>query len=135
MRQEAQFELVNRGGESIRQFKAVALDPEQPRLARIHAMWGMGQLARKDSYGLMELKGLAPLLGDADDEIRAQVIKLLGEHPNPYADHAALRHDVVVRGGHHRAARRAARARRRRWARGCDVYWAERSSAPCPRVV
>ncbi len=96
VRQEAQFELVNRGGESIRQFKAVALDPQEPRLARIHAMWGMGQMARKDSFGLMELKGLAPLVADADDEIRAQVIKLLGEHPNPYADHAALLRDRLA---------------------------------------
>ena len=53
-------------------------------------------MARKDSFGLMELKGLAPLVADADDEIRAQVIKLLGEHPNPYADHAALLRDRLA---------------------------------------
>lgn len=90
VRLEAQYELVNRGGESIRVMKAVALDKSEGRLARIHALWGLGQMARRDSFGLMQLSEVASLASDADAEIRAQVVKILGEHPNPYADHAAI---------------------------------------------
>ncbi|NRA97707.1 MAG: HEAT repeat domain-containing protein, partial [Planctomycetes bacterium] len=90
VRLEAQYELVNRGGESIRFMKAIAQNKSEGRLARIHALWGLGQIARRDSFGLMQLSEMAPLASDADAEIRAQVVKLLGEHPNAYVDHAPV---------------------------------------------
>ena len=46
------------------------------RLARLHAIWGLGQIGRKDAAAY---KALLPLLNDADAEVRAQAAKVLGE--------------------------------------------------------
>src|SRR5690606_40644715 len=46
------------------------------QLARIHAIWGISQLARKD---LSRASSLVPLLKDPDPEIRAQAAKWLGD--------------------------------------------------------
>jgi quinoprotein glucose dehydrogenase len=75
IRQKAQFELVNRGKSgSVVLSKAVAQTTNQ--LARIHGIWGLGQLARQDkSYG----STLLPLLKDADPEIIAQAAKQIGD--------------------------------------------------------
>jgi quinoprotein glucose dehydrogenase len=72
IRQKAQFELVRRGDPQplASSFKS------QHKLARIHAIWGVGQLARRDAK---HAALLVPLLGDADDEIRAQAAKTLGD--------------------------------------------------------
>ena len=75
VRQAAQFELANRGNSSAKALTALAVDGKH-QLARIHAMWAMGQLARKQQGSL---DPLVALLGDADDEIRAQAAKVLGE--------------------------------------------------------
>ncbi|GAB3925003.1 DUF7133 domain-containing protein [Larkinella terrae] len=75
IRQKAQFELVNRGakGAAVLQ-KAIAQTGNQ--LARIHGIWGIGQLERGDkSY----TASLLPLLKDADLEIVAQTAKVLGD--------------------------------------------------------
>jgi HEAT repeat protein len=48
----------------------------QHQLARIHGLWGIGQLARKD---LQHAVLLAELLGDPDPEIRAQAARLIGD--------------------------------------------------------
>ncbi|MBW3630639.1 MAG: HEAT repeat domain-containing protein [Gemmatimonadetes bacterium] len=73
MRQKAQFELADRG--SVDPFLAVVRQREN-QLARVHAIWGIGQLARKDAR---HLRSIVPLLSDADPEIRAQAAKLLGD--------------------------------------------------------
>ena len=67
VRQEAQFELATR-----KETAALAKRTEaaHPQLARIHAIWGLGQIKAKEP--------LLPLLGDADAEIRAQAAKTLG---------------------------------------------------------
>jgi quinoprotein glucose dehydrogenase len=68
VRQAAQFELASRKAH----FTLVKmLAPEEPQLARIHAIWGMGQVRRE--------RELVPLLDDADPEIRAQAAKVLGD--------------------------------------------------------
>jgi len=68
IRQAAQFELASRKAH----FTLVRmLAPEEPQLARIHAIWGMGQLRRE--------RELLPLLDDPDPEIRAQAAKVLGD--------------------------------------------------------
>ncbi|GAA4440357.1 c-type cytochrome [Ravibacter arvi] len=81
IRQKAQFELVKRGSAGEAELlKAVQQKGNQ--LARIHGIWGIGQLARKDpSIG----KSLLPLLNDADDEIRAQAAKVIGDEKIPNA--------------------------------------------------
>ncbi len=75
VRLKAQFELVKRGEKGMSQFqKGLAQNKEQ--LARIHSIWGISQLARKDKkYGSV----LLPLLHDADPEIRAQAARWLGD--------------------------------------------------------
>jgi len=50
------------------------------QLARLHAIWGVGTLGRKDAA---VLKPLLPLLADPDAEVRAQVAKVLGEGKSP----------------------------------------------------
>ena len=77
VRQAAQFELANRGAGSIKTFAAVAADTKTANpLARLHAIWGLGQLA-KDAGAL---DSLPALLNDADPEVRAQAAHVLGDH-------------------------------------------------------
>jgi quinoprotein glucose dehydrogenase len=75
VRMAAQFELVARGGASAAVFSDVA-EHGSARLARLHAIWGLGQLGRKDRTALAPL---VALLGDQDDEVRSQSAKVLGE--------------------------------------------------------
>ncbi|MEI6247820.1 MAG: hypothetical protein WCP67_04705 [Verrucomicrobiota bacterium] len=56
---------------------AVALNAKRERLARIHAIWGWGMGLRHGR--LASLQGATQLLGDADDEIRVQTLKVLSE--------------------------------------------------------
>jgi len=73
VRQKAQLELVQRN--ATQQLQKVATDSSH-QLARIHALWGLGQLARKDTA---QASILIPFLNDKDAEIRAQAAKLLGD--------------------------------------------------------
>jgi quinoprotein glucose dehydrogenase len=75
IRQKAQFELATRGAKGAAVLsKAVAQTTNQ--LARIHGIWGMGQLARQDkSYANV----LLTLLKDSDEEITVQAAKVLGD--------------------------------------------------------
>lgn len=75
VRQKAQFELARRGDNGFDVFTTV-LAGEQNQLARIHAIWGISQFARKD---LAKAKHLVPLLKDRDPEIRAQAAKWIGD--------------------------------------------------------
>jgi quinoprotein glucose dehydrogenase len=70
----AQFELVKRdrpGG-----LMAVAGDPAQPLLARVHSIWGYGQLLRQER---VDTDVLLPLLASSDPELRRQTLKVLGD--------------------------------------------------------
>lgn len=76
IRQKAQFELVKRGEEGFNTLLNIAKNPAQPQLARIHGIWGIAQLARKEAkYGNV----LTILLGDQDVEIQAQAAKMIGD--------------------------------------------------------
>jgi quinoprotein glucose dehydrogenase len=79
IRQKAQFELVKRGAAGQAELvKAIKQTGNQ--LARIHGIWGIGQLARKDiSVG----STLLPLLTDSDPEIKAQTAKVIGDERVP----------------------------------------------------
>ena len=84
IRQKAQFELVRRG--EVRTLLAAATgrpnvsDPSH-KLARIHGVWGIAQLARRagGAGGAKHAALLTPLLKDADAEIRAQAAKMIGD--------------------------------------------------------
>lgn len=75
-RLEAQLELAERGPGSTATFREVATDPVAAPLARLHAVWGLTQLGRKNA-DVAEI--LLPLLNDADAEVRAQAAKSLGD--------------------------------------------------------
>src|SRR5690606_10102183 len=75
VRQKAQFELAKRGSEGAEVFQQ-NINQQNDQLARVHGIWGITQLARKDSE---YAKNLLPLLEDDDPEIRAQAAKWLGD--------------------------------------------------------
>ena len=75
IRQKAQFALADRGGDGLEQFSR-ALEQTDNQLARVHGIWGIGQLARKN---VENAELLLPFLDDADEEIVAQVVKTLGD--------------------------------------------------------
>jgi quinoprotein glucose dehydrogenase len=86
VRQEAQFELADRGESSTliladvlanpRPTHRSSFDSSRPDLARLHAIWGLGQIARKYPKAT---KSVVTALRDADTEVRAQAAKTLGE--------------------------------------------------------
>jgi quinoprotein glucose dehydrogenase len=74
VRQEAQFALADRGQTALPTLTSVAKDGKD-RLARLHAIWGLGQLGRKR---VSVLDSLQPLLKDGDEEVRRQAARALG---------------------------------------------------------
>jgi quinoprotein glucose dehydrogenase len=93
VRQEAQFELARRAtaGGSPSHKEAPADLPQAilgrvaatgaNTLARIHAIWGLEQIARASSKSAASClwPALEPLLADGDPEVRAQTAKVLGD--------------------------------------------------------
>jgi quinoprotein glucose dehydrogenase len=84
VRQEAQFTLADRGADGLGTLMAAARKSANP-LARLHGIWGIGQVSsRFASAGLPSnvtaaLDVLVKLLADSDPEVRAQAAKVLGE--------------------------------------------------------
>jgi quinoprotein glucose dehydrogenase len=76
VRQEAQFALVERGGKDGPTLARVSREGKNP-LARRHAIWGLGQLARNSAPAIREL---VALLQDDDAEVRAQAARSLRGH-------------------------------------------------------
>ena len=69
----AQFELVKK--EEVKTLAAIAKN-DQHLLARLHAIWGIGQLARINAK---QIEVLLPLFQDKEAEIRAQTAKVIGD--------------------------------------------------------
>lgn len=84
IRMAAQFELVKRRQLDV--LKRVAYERQQPSdtdgrlLARIHAIWGLGQLARSQQSEASD--AIAALLRDADPEIRIQAARTIRDAPS-----------------------------------------------------
>ena len=76
IRLKAQFELVKR--KDAASLTKIA-NEGQPLLARVHAIWGVGQLGRKDSNAMA---AIASLLEDKAPEVRAAAISALGGSSN-----------------------------------------------------
>ncbi len=75
IRQKAQFELVSRGQKGFDMLNKAVYQTDN-QLGRIHGIWGIGQLMRKDkNYA----GSLLPLLKDKDAEITTQAIRMLGD--------------------------------------------------------
>jgi quinoprotein glucose dehydrogenase len=90
IRQEAQFALATKGNSAIAVLsplaagKAIqaATTDRLRQLARIHAIWALGQIARTERAAKEPLAAIEPLHGlaaDADPEIRAQMARVLGD--------------------------------------------------------
>ncbi len=75
IRQKAQFAMVARGEEGFSSLVFAAQQPT-PQIARIHAIWGIAQAARKEVKLAAEL---VPFLSDGDPEIQAQAAKMIGD--------------------------------------------------------
>ncbi|MBL8795458.1 MAG: HEAT repeat domain-containing protein, partial [Planctomycetia bacterium] len=75
IRQEAQFALADQGQAAVEPLAGVARKHAK-QLARIHAIWGLGQVGRKEPAAL---KPLHELVKDSDAEVRAQAAKVLGD--------------------------------------------------------
>src|ERR1043166_5910613 len=76
VRQEAQFALVDQGPvTAVRTFTRI-VRRETNQLARVHAIWGLGQIVTRSDVALTELNRL---LEDKDAEVRAQAAKVLGD--------------------------------------------------------
>ncbi len=75
VRQKSQFELVNRDKKGWEILRKVA-EEKGNQFARIHGIWGIGQLAAKDQALAAPL---ISLLSDSDAEIIAQCAKILGD--------------------------------------------------------
>lgn len=94
VRMEAQFELAARGEKSVPALAAAAAKSDT-LFARLHGIWGLGQLRRSAAA----LAALRPLLKDADAEVRAQTVQVLGERraADAYNDMALLLKDGSAR--------------------------------------
>jgi putative membrane-bound dehydrogenase-like protein len=75
VRQKAQFELSGRKNNGWEIFKK-AITQQEDQFARIHGVWGIGQLARNDKTLAAPL---VALLKDRDPELVAQAAKILGD--------------------------------------------------------
>jgi len=75
VRQKAQFELAKRGDDGMKVFQSAIAQTEN-QLARVNAIWGVSQFARRDKK---HAAVLVPLLKDSDPEIRAQAAKWIGD--------------------------------------------------------
>jgi quinoprotein glucose dehydrogenase len=76
VRLEAQFTLAERG-ETVAPALVGVARSGKTLLARLHALWGLGQLGRQTPKVLADL---VPLVQNGDAEVRAQAAKLLGDH-------------------------------------------------------
>lgn len=85
IRLKAQFELVKRNEDQL----LLKISKEGTSLfARLHAIWGVGQMARVDNKLLSEILAL---LTDADPHVRGQVAKIIGEAKYEQAFDTVLR--------------------------------------------
>jgi quinoprotein glucose dehydrogenase len=124
VRQEAQFELASRALSSRRSgFRLWNSSGQNPivkalvdlslkgrqQLARLHAVWGLGQITREylkvNRSAMPGLDSLLPLLQDPDPELRSQTAKLFGEagYRNAFPDILALLRDSNLRVRFHAA--------------------------------
>lgn len=89
VRLEAQLALA---AKNARGELTLAADQGENLLARLHGVWGLGQLARSKDAALADAsrQTLLALLGDQEPEVRSQAAKVLGD-----AKHAAA-YDKLV---------------------------------------
>ncbi|MGV3772632.1 MAG: PVC-type heme-binding CxxCH protein [Verrucomicrobiales bacterium] len=77
VRQEAQFALAARGAAATNLLVQTALQVNTPELARLHAIWGIGQVANEHPLALGPLINL--LADPISGEVRAQSARVIGD--------------------------------------------------------
>lgn len=75
VRLRAQFTLADKGKAGVKSLFGIALN-QQHQLARLHAIWGLGQIGQKHPE---VMKHLRPLLVDDDPQVVAQVARVIGD--------------------------------------------------------
>lgn len=93
IRQRAQFALAERVDDGFEAFRTV-LTMSTNRLARLHALWGLGQMARSTRMknrpspdNIRPQETIRSVMQDPDEEIRAWSVRLLGDlHYQPAAE-------------------------------------------------
>jgi len=75
VRLRAQYALAERGDKGVAYFTKV-LAPANPLPARLHAVWGLGQIGARSSSAL---EAVAQVLRDPEPRLRGQAAKVLGE--------------------------------------------------------
>ena len=90
VRQEAQFALVAQGATAALVLRSL-LEGSGDSVARLHAVWGLGQLLRQKVVEADAASALVAALGHADPEVRSQAAKVLGDAK------AASAYDGLVR--------------------------------------
>jgi len=75
VRLRAQFALASRGSESAGDLTTIA-NGDDNQLARLHAIWGLGQIGRNHPDVLAPV---VTLLTDNDSEVRAQAARVVGD--------------------------------------------------------
>ncbi len=85
VRQQAQFALIDLGARDLLLDAALSTGS---RLARLHGIWGLGVLGRRDPTAL---DGVPALLSDDDGDVRAMAARVLGDARIPTAVPALAR--------------------------------------------
>jgi quinoprotein glucose dehydrogenase len=81
VRMEAQFELASRSDPVALAILATEADHGRNQIGRIHAIWGIGQVARMGNPAARNL--IAKYLNDKDPEVRAVAAHTLGDAKGP----------------------------------------------------
>ena len=90
IRQQAQFELAKRGQQGFEQFSMLAQDTNKDVFSRMHSIWGLSQLVFNQSIDKQQLSALLPLLNDANEQVRIQTARVLGDHKAAFAESALM---------------------------------------------
>ncbi len=77
VRLRAQWALAVKGPSSVNVFRE-AIDKNQILFARLHGVWGLGQIARK-ARDTSAIAALQDALADSDADVRAQAAQALGD--------------------------------------------------------
>jgi quinoprotein glucose dehydrogenase len=77
VRQKAQFELAKRGQDGFDEFKSALSNKKNSVLKRVHAIWGIGQMIRKNPSFANEVFSY---LNDQEDQVRIQAARVLGDN-------------------------------------------------------
>ena len=79
VRQRAQLELAEQAGRKPDRTRWTSCAKNENQFARFHAVWGLGQIARKSPVAVKSIAAGS----DKDAEVRAQAAKVIGDVGTP----------------------------------------------------